>query len=85
MVEIRKPGLLADAIDVDLERFRQAGRLMTLPAALADLADALERVAGMLRDAEQRDQAVDLGDDVLRLIQQFHGVLRTLGGAPAQA
>lgn len=85
MQEIRNPGLMAMALDLDLARFRQARRLVRMPPALEELADALTRVAAMLREAEELQQAVDLGDDVVRLIEQFRGALRAVGGLPAQA
>jgi hypothetical protein len=85
MIEIRDPGLLAHVIEVELARYRHARGVFTLPLSLAELAEALERVAALLRLAESREQAVDLGDDVMRLIQQFRGALRTIGGAPAEA
>lgn len=85
MIEVRDPGLLADLIELELVRFRQAERFFRVPASLVDLADALERVAAMLREADVRGQSVDLADDVMRLVQQFRGALRTVGGAPAEA
>ncbi len=85
MIEIRKPGLLADTIEIDLVRFRQAGVLVAMPAGMTELANALERVSAMLREADERGQAVDVADDVMRLIQQFRGALRAVGGAPAEA
>jgi hypothetical protein len=85
VIEIHQPGMLADAIDVELARFEQVERVYRVPPALEDQAEALERVAAMLREAEDRGQAVDLGEEVMRLIQQFRGALRTVGGAPAQA
>ncbi len=85
MQEIRNPGLMAMALDLDLARFRQARRLVRMPPVLEELADALTRVAAMLREAEELQQAVDLGDDVVRLIEQFRGALRAVGGLPAQA
>ncbi len=85
MIEICNPGLLADAIDVELARFHHVARVFRVPAALADQAEALERVAAMLRAADERGQSVDLGDEVMNLIQQFRGALRAVGGAPAQA
>ena len=51
MIEIHEPGALADAIDVELARFEQVGRVYRVPAALGDQAEALERVATMLREA----------------------------------
>jgi hypothetical protein len=85
MIEIRDPGTLADSLEVEIARFRHVETVYRVPAALADQADALERIASMLREADDRGQAVDLGDEVMRLIRQFRGVLATLGGAPAQA
>jgi type VI protein secretion system component VasF len=85
MLEVRDPGLLAAAIELDLERFERAGTIVRMPAAMTDLARTLGRIAVMLREAEQRQQAVDLGDEVVRLIQQFRNALRTVGGAPAEA
>ncbi len=85
MMEIRSPGRLAASIEIDLERFRHAATLVRMPATMADLARALVKVATMLREAEARGQAVDLGDEVVRLIQQFRGALSTVGGAPAEA
>jgi hypothetical protein len=85
MLEIANPGLIAMALDVDLVRFRQARRLVRMPAALEELTETLTRVASMLREAADRDQSVDMGDEVVRLIEQFHGALRAVGGEPAQA
>lgn len=85
MLEIRNPGLMAHALELDLVRFQQARRLVRMPPALEELATALSRVAQMLREAEERGQAVDLGDEVVRLIERFRSVLRTVGGEPAQA
>jgi len=85
MIEIHEPGALADAIDVELARFEQVGRVYRVPAALEDQAEALERVAAMLREAERRGQEVDLGEEVVHLLRQFRGALRAAGGAPAEA
>jgi hypothetical protein len=85
MIEIHQPGLLADAIDLDLARFHQVERIYRVPPALGDQADALERVASMLREADERGQSVELGEEVMRLIQQFRFALQTVGGAPAEA
>ncbi|HSD21684.1 MAG TPA: hypothetical protein VLC54_16665 [Anaeromyxobacter sp.] len=85
MIELREPGLLANLIELELVRFRAAERVFRVPASLVDLADALDRVAAMLREAEDRGQSVDLADDVMRLVQQFRGALRSVGGAPAEA
>jgi hypothetical protein len=85
MIEVRNPGSLAASIELDLERFQSAGAIVRMPAAMADQARTLGKVAGMLREAEARGQAVDLGDEVVRLIDQFRRALATVGGAPAQA
>jgi hypothetical protein len=85
MVEIQNPGLMALALEVDLVRFRQARRLVRMPRALEELAETLVRVTAMLREAAEREQAVDLGDEVVRLIEQFRGALRAVGGEPAEA
>ena len=85
MVEVQNPGLMALALEVDLVRFRQARRLVRMPRALEELAETLVRVTAMLREAAEREQAVDLGDEVVRLIEQFRGALRAVGGEPAQA
>jgi type VI protein secretion system component VasF len=85
MLEVRHPGLMARALELDLARFEEARRIVRMPAALEDLAGALSRVAVMLREADERGQAVDLGDEVVRLIERFRNALRTVGGDPAQA
>jgi hypothetical protein len=85
VIEVHQPGLLADAIDVDLARYQQVERFYRVPPALGDQAEALGRVASMLREAEQRGQSVELGDEVMFLIRQFRGALQTVGGAPAEA
>jgi hypothetical protein len=85
VLEIRDPGLMAKTLEIDLERYRQAQHIVRMPPALSELANALARIAAMLREADRRGQAVDLGDEVVRLIEQFRGALRTVGGAPAQA
>ncbi len=85
MLEIRNPGLMARALELDLVRFEEARRVVRMPAALEELATALARVAQMLRQAEERGQAVDVGDEVVVLIERFRGALRTVGGEPAQA
>jgi hypothetical protein len=85
MIEIHEPGALADAIDVELARFEQVGRVYRVPAALGDQAEALERVATMLREAERRGQEVDLGEEVVQLLRQFRGAMRAVGGAAAEA
>jgi len=77
--------MLAAAIELDLERFRRAGTLVRMPATMADLARALGRIAMMLHEADRRGQTVDLGEEVVRLLQQFRGTLRAMGGAPAEA
>ena len=82
---MRNPGMLAAAIELDLERFRRAGVLVQMPPSMAALAEALDRVATMLREADDLGQSVDLGDEVVRLIQQFRGALCAFGGALAQA
>jgi hypothetical protein len=85
MIEVQQPGVLAAAIELDLARFHHARALVRMPGALAELAAALARVAAMLHEAEARGQAVDLGEEVVRLIQQFRAALCAVGGAPAQA
>jgi hypothetical protein len=85
MVEIHNPGLMALALEVDLARFRQARRMVRMPAVLEELAETLGRVTAMLHEAAERKQAVDLGDEVVRLIDQFRGALRAVGGEPAEA
>lgn len=85
MIEVRNPAQLAARIEIDLARFRHAATLVRMPFAMADRARALRKIAAMLREAEQRGQAVDLGDEVVRLIQQFRGALSTVGGTPAEA
>jgi hypothetical protein len=85
MLEIRNPGLMARALELDLARFREARRVVRMPPALEDLAGALASVAAMLHQADQRGQSVDLGDEVVRLIERFRSALRTVGGDPAQA
>jgi hypothetical protein len=86
MLALRNPGLLAAELELDLERYRHTEKLFRMPVAMRELADALARIAGMLREAEARGQAVDLSDDILRFIRQFRGALATVGGgAPAQA
>ena len=85
MVEVQNPGLMALALEVDLVRFRQARRLVRMPRALEELAETLVRVTAMLREAAEREQAVDLGNEVVRLIEQFRGALRAVGGEPAEA
>lgn len=85
MIEIHEPGVLAAAIELELERFRRAGALVPMPAAVRDLAETLGRVAALLHEADARGQAVDLGEEVVRLIQQFRATLCTVGGAPARA
>jgi type VI protein secretion system component VasF len=84
-MEISKPGMLAASIEIDLERYRRAGTVVRMPATMADLARVLGKVSEMLRQAETRGQTVDLGDEVVRLIQQFRSTLTTVGGAPAEA
>ena len=85
MLELRDPGQLASELDLDLERYRSAALLVRMPHALQELADVLGQIAGMLREAEARGQAVDLSDDVVGLIRRFRGALATVGGAPARA
>jgi hypothetical protein len=85
MIEVHEPGVLAAAIELELERFRRAGVLVRMPSAISDLAETLGCVVTMLHEAEARGQAVDLGEEVVRLIQQFRAALCTFGGAPAQA
>jgi hypothetical protein len=85
MLELRHPGLMARALELDLVRFREARRLVYMPAALEDLAQVLSRIAVLLRQADARGQAVDLGDEVVRVIERFRNALRAVGGAPAEA
>ncbi len=85
MIEIRNPGQLAAALEVEIERYRRAGTLVRMPAGMADLARSLARITVMLRAAAARGQTVDLGDEVVRLIQQFRGTLSAVGGVPAEA
>ena len=86
MVDLRNPGLLAAQLELDLERYRRAALLVPMPPAMRELADVLGRIAAMLREAEERGQAVGLADGVVRLIREFRGALATVGGgAPARA
>jgi aminoglycoside phosphotransferase family enzyme len=85
MIEVHEPGVLAAAIELELERFRRARLLVRMPASVSNLAEALARIVAMLHEADERGQAVDLGEEVVRLLHQFRGVLCAVGGAPAQA
>ncbi len=85
MLALRNPGLLAAELDLDLERYHRAAQLVRMPPAMRELADALGRIAAMLREAEARGQAVDLSDEIVRLIRQFRGTLAAVGGSPASA
>ena len=85
MLALPNPGLLAAELDLDLERYRRVAQLVRMPPAMRELADALARIAGMLREAEAREQTVDLSDEIVRFIRQFRGALATVGGAPARA
>jgi type VI protein secretion system component VasF len=85
MLEIRDPGQMARTLELDLARFEHARQVVRMPAALEELAETLSRIAAMLRAAEHRGQAVDLGDEVVRLIDRFRNALRAVGGEPAQA
>ncbi len=85
MLELPNPGLVAAELELDLERYRVAAALVRMPPAMDELAEALGRIAVMLREAEERGQAVDLSDDIVRLIRRFRGALARVGGAPARA
>ncbi len=86
MVELRDPGLVAAELELELERYRRAALLVPMPAGMQDLAQALDRIAAILRDAEARGQAVDLSDEIVRFIRQFRGAVAAVGGgAPARA
>jgi hypothetical protein len=85
MQEIADPGMMARALELDLIRFEHARRVVQMPPALEELAAALSRIAAMLRQADERGQSVDLGDEVVRLIGRFRNALRAVGGEPAQA
>jgi type VI protein secretion system component VasF len=85
MNDVHNPGLLANAIDLDLERFRRLSRVHAMPEMVADTAQALARVSALLREAEARCQSVDVSDEIVRLIVAFRAALRAAGGAPAQA
>jgi type VI protein secretion system component VasF len=85
VLEIRDPGAMARTLELELVRFEHARLLVRMPAGLEELAQTLTRIAEMLRVAERRGQAVDLGDEVVRLIERFRGALRAVGGEPAQA
>lgn len=85
MLALRDPGLLAAELELDLERYRQAERAVRMPPALGELADVLGRIAVLLREAEARGQAVDLGDEVVKLIRRFRGAVAAHAGAPARA
>jgi hypothetical protein len=85
MMEVGDPGNMARALELDLARFEQARGVVRMPAALEEVAETLSRIAVMLRAAERRGQAVDLGDEVVRLIERFRAALRAVGGESAQA
>ncbi|HET8539382.1 MAG TPA: hypothetical protein VFL83_05875 [Anaeromyxobacter sp.] len=85
MLDVPDPSLLAAELELDLERYRRAAALVRMPPAMRELADALGRIAAMLRQAEACGQAVDLSDDIVRFIRQCRGALATVGGAPAEA
>ncbi len=82
---LRHPGRVAAELELELERYRRAAVLFRMPAAMEELADALGRIAAMLREAEERGQTVDLSEDIVRLIRNFRGTLAAVGGAPANA
>ena len=84
VIEIERPGLLAAAIGRDLLRLRRAHAATPLPVHLADLADALSRVVGMLNEADARGQTVQLAEGVVSLLREFRAALSMLH-APAQA
>ncbi len=84
-MEVRHPGTLADELELDLERYRRAAAVLSMPPALRERAEVLGRVAAMLREAEERGQAVDLSHEIVRFIRRFRGALAALGGEIAQA
>jgi hypothetical protein len=85
VTELQDPGLLAAELELDLERYRRAAALFAVPPAIGELAEALGRIALLLREAEALGQAVDLSDEIVRFIRRFRAALATLGGAPARA
>jgi hypothetical protein len=86
MLALPNPAHLAAELELDLERYRRAAQLVRMPPGMRELADALGRIAAMLREAEARGQAVDLTDQIVGFIRQFRGALAAVGGgAPARA
>ncbi len=86
MLALSHPSRLAAELELDLERYRRAAELVPMPPAMRELADALGRIATMLREAEARGQVVDLSDEIVRFIRRFRGALAAVGGgAPAEA
>jgi hypothetical protein len=82
MTDVHNPGLLADAIDLDLERYRRLSRVHSMPEMVADTARALGRVSDLLRAAEARCQMVDLSDEIVRLFVAFRAALRAAAELP---
>ncbi len=81
MLDIRNPGRFAASLEAEIERLARFRAVGAVPPALDDLAEALERLARILREAESLGQSVTVADGVLRVVAEFRGALRALGTA----
>ncbi len=79
-MRVDDPDGLAAEIEADLRRYRFLRDAGLAREALRDTAEALERLAELLREAGSHRQGVDLGDSVVTLIAAFRA--RLVADAP---
>lgn len=75
MTPIDTPGILAEGIELDLERYRTMAAERPFPPIVADTAEILREVTARLRDAEVRAETVQLDWDIVHLIDAFRVAL----------
>jgi hypothetical protein len=80
VTSIEAPGIVADGIDLDLERYGRMASARPLPPIVAETADLLRQVSARLREAEARSELVELDWGVTHLIDAFRTALRLEAG-----
>jgi hypothetical protein len=76
VTQIDSPGIVADSIELDLERYQHMSSQRPLSSMVSDTAEILRHVVSRLRSAEAAAEVVLLDWEILHLIDAFRAALR---------